>query len=215
MATLIPFHVRNKLPLEIAALPEQDIIDVYYAAIEMGEKSTGSYDIAVEAANIAFDRLCRDRRWDEKRGPFRTHFLVLVKNELRRLRIGDSEAKRQKLARAEAAFVEMQGTTSPSAEEILIRREEQAAAEAADEARRELVGRIEEAIAHDVLVHKIFTLFAAGARDIKPAEQAAFLGVTLPELYAAKKRLEYHASRCRKDQVAALRRKNATQGGRS
>jgi DNA-directed RNA polymerase specialized sigma24 family protein len=190
-----------RVPPEIEALPEREIVEAYLAAAELADSITRSVDDAAEIANTAYLQVMSTHRWDPAKGSFRTHFLSLVKEVATHAR---SNRNRKRRAAAEATFHTREELSpyAASPEQVLLaraeRREREDNAEDREAKARRMVLELRLRVAHHAVAAAWLEFVNEGGR--KPGDLARKLNVTAEQVYAAKKVVEYHAEQIRKEE---------------
>jgi hypothetical protein len=192
----IPTPKKGKLPPELADVPDNDMVMICFAAVELIERVMRKTVDPWDVINTCFIRLCETHRWIPTRGPLRTHFLVLVTNELHVLKKLPNAHEREEYL-ADAYTRETYHSDAPSAEDALLARAQRVYDIDASK-RAKLIAMVRRRVANTI-ADALFDHWASATEELTMHEIAAKLGVTVDQLYAAKKMIEYHARACREE----------------
>jgi len=122
-----------------------------------------------------------------------------VKNELHAIRKARRKnASERDARRAEGYYRETYQSPAPSPEEVAIADEQQRTYDHNAARRRVLLERVRQRVVGTPAA-ALFDYWANATEDLALTEVAVKLGVTVDQLYAAKKMIEYHALICRKE----------------
>jgi len=189
---------KSTLPPELAPVSDADLVSHYLAGIELVQRVIADIDEATDIANTCVIQLRDTNRWDPARGSLRTHFLLLVTNELRaRRRANKGSALVRRERHGQAYHRETQGEYTMSPEDQLIAREEAAERSQAHAKCRALVRRLRACVADSPEALALLDYWSHAGEELPMPEIARKLGMTEPKLYATKKMIEYHAVKCR------------------
>jgi hypothetical protein len=189
---------KRKYPPELANVSDQELVAMCFAGIELVERVTKSVE-PWEVINTCFVQLCDTHRWKPQLGSLRDHFLLLVKNELHALRKARRKDARERDAQlAERYYRETYYSPAPSPEDVAVADEQQRTYDHNAARRRVLLERVRQRVVGTPAA-ALFDYWANATEDLAMTEVAVKLGVTVDQLYAAKKMIEYHALICRKE----------------
>jgi hypothetical protein len=170
------------------------MVMICFAAVELIERVMRKTVDPWDVISTCFIRLCDTERWIPARGPLRTHFLVLVTNELHVLKKLPTAHEREEYL-ADAYTRETYPSDTPSAEDEALARAERVYEFDALK-RAKLIKMVRRRVANTI-ADALFDHWATAKEELTMHEIAVKLGVTVDELYAAKKMIEYHARVCR------------------
>ena len=198
----VPFvRKRAGRPLVLAPEPvsasKSEWRDIYIAAIDMGERMTGSRERAFDVVHDTYVDMCT-KHGHNPSYPLRQHFLHLVyvacKQARERKRRSKPESEQQALTELYADADAHNGSTR-SPEEIMIAREEREEHKEWLAEKREQLRRLMKAVSYNPAAVALMRYWADNGGGKPLTEVGPQLGFTIEEIYAAKKLIERKAHR--------------------
>ena len=195
----VPFHrKRAERPLVSAPRPvdasKSEWRPIYFAAIDMAERMTGSKERAYDIVHDTYVEMCTNHG-DNPSYPLRQHFLHLVYVACKQWRERRRKAKpedEQQALEDYYADIAAHNWSTRSPEDIMIVREEREEHQQWLAEKREQLRRLMKAVSHNPAAVALMRYWADNGS--KPfTEIATTLGITVEELYAAKKLIERRA----------------------
>jgi hypothetical protein len=186
---------------ELQAITKKEWTPIYFAAVELVE-ATGLKQDAFDIVHDAYVTMCTeaDARWSPTVRPLREHFLMLVRDELKKERNRRQVEARQRHAKDklthhyESSIIPYVSSTS-SPEDIMIAREEAEEHERWLLEKRAQIRKLQRCVSHNPVALKLLDYWAEHGGSKPLTKVAGILNVSIDAIYEAKKLIERHAHR--------------------